>query len=46
VDAAARNLRLKSGSPAIDAGANLGYASTSTVLRGPFGSAPDMGAFE
>ncbi|MDX2053332.1 MAG: right-handed parallel beta-helix repeat-containing protein [Polyangiaceae bacterium] len=46
VDVATRNLHLLSGSPAIDAGAVLGYTQDLLGRGVPFGSAPDIGALE
>ena len=43
---AAVNVHLLIGSPAIDAGANLGYAQDYDGRPVPFGSAPDIGVFE
>lgn len=40
------NFRLKPGSPAIDAGMNLGYTRDFDDQAVPLGTAPDMGAFE
>lgn len=45
-DLALLNLRLQSGSPAIDAGQNLGLTMDFVGNTVPFGAAPDMGAFE
>jgi hypothetical protein len=46
VDPATRNFHLKSGSPLIDKGANLGYTADFDGTPIPQGSAPDIGAFE
>lgn len=46
VDLEKMDLRLKKGSPAIDAGKNLGYPLDFENKRRPFGDAPDIGAFE
>lgn len=46
VNAGAKDFRLKAGSTAIDAGANLGYTSDYDNKTIPAGGAPDMGAFE
>lgn len=46
VDATTRNLHLMASSPAIDAGAVLGYMQDLLGRAVPFGSAPDIGALE
>jgi hypothetical protein len=46
VDAAAKNMHLQSGSPAIDAGIDAGYPTDFDDALRTVGSAPDMGAFE
>jgi hypothetical protein len=46
VNMGAKDMHLKSGSPAIDAGANLGYSSDYDGKSVPSGSAADMGALE
>ena len=46
VDASADNYRLQSGSPAIDAGANVGVTVDLTGNSRPQGAAPDLGAYE
>lgn len=46
VDYANRDLRLRKGSPAIDAGASLGYELDFDNKPIPSGEAPDMGAYE
>lgn len=46
VDATTRNVHLMAGSPAIDAGAVLGYTQDLLGRAVPFGSAPDIGALE
>lgn len=46
VDAAGKNFRLRAGSPAIDAGARLNYATDFDDLSRTVGLAPDIGAFE
>jgi hypothetical protein len=46
VDLSLRDLHLRPGSPAIDAGADLGYALDFDDLPVPAGLAPDLGAFE
>jgi hypothetical protein len=45
-DLTLRDLHLQPQSPAIDAGANLGYTRDFDGQVVPFGSAPDLGAFE
>jgi hypothetical protein len=46
VDAAGEDFHLQVGSPAIDAGAELGYSVDFEGRPVPLGAAPDMGAFE
>ncbi len=46
VDGGAANFHLRAGSPAIDAGANLGYGRDLDGVSVPAGSAPDLGAYE
>jgi hypothetical protein len=46
VNVGARDLHLGAGSPAIDAGINLGYSQDYEGKTVPVGSAPDMGAYE
>jgi hypothetical protein len=46
VDIENRDLRLREGSPAIDAGADLGYQVDLENKRLPCGDRPDIGAFE
>lgn len=46
VDVPSRNFHLKVGSPAIDAGATLGYTEDLLGRGVPFGLAPDIGALE
>jgi len=46
VDAAADDYRLITGSPALDAGVNLGYTTDIVGAAVPDGAAPDMGAYE
>lgn len=46
VDMENMNLRLKPGSPAIDAGAHLGYPMDFENKRIPQGKAPEIGAYE
>ena len=46
VTGGARALHLQAGSPAIDAGTNLGYTKDYEDKTVPVGSAPDMGAYE
>jgi hypothetical protein len=46
VDAGAKDFRLQSDSPAIDAGASLGYATDFRDLPRTVGPVPDLGAFE
>lgn len=46
VDVTNNDYRLQSGSPAINAGASLGYSLDFAGTTVPQGSAPDMGAFE
>jgi hypothetical protein len=46
IDYASRDLRLKAGSPAIDAGVNLGYKLDFNNNPIPAGKFPDMGACE
>lgn len=46
VDLNGGDFHLRAGSPAIDGGVNLGYGVDFDGKAVPFGSAPDMGAFE
>ena len=46
VNLGAGDLHLQSGSPAIDAGINLGYSKDYEDKTVPVGAAPDMGAYE
>jgi len=46
VNMGSKDMHLKSGSPAIDAGANLGYSADYDGRSVPSGSAADLGAFE
>ncbi len=46
LDAANKDYRLQPTSPAINAGANLGYTADFLNMPVPFGPAPDMGAYE
>lgn len=46
VNLASKDFHLRSGSPAIDAGVNLGYTTDYDGKAVPNGSVPDMGAFE
>jgi len=46
VNAAGKDFKLRTGSPAINAGATLGYAADFDDVPVPQGSAPDIGAFE
>ena len=46
VDAAANDYRLKSGAPAIDAGASLGVPEDLAGLARPQGTGPDIGCYE
>ncbi|HEY7791218.1 MAG TPA: choice-of-anchor Q domain-containing protein [Vicinamibacterales bacterium] len=46
VDLSGGNFALQAGSPAIDAGLNLGYGSDFAGNPVPQGSAPDLGAYE
>jgi len=46
VDFKNRDLRLRAGSPAVDAGIDLGYKLDFDGNPIPSGSAPDMGAYE
>jgi len=46
VDPAKHDYRLRAGSPAIDAGADVGLAEDAAGAKVPQGRAPDIGAFE
>lgn len=46
IDRAAKDLRLKEGSPAIDTGADLKYSADFEGKTVPSGTAPDIGAYE